>query len=74
MSITTEVEHHDIDKSADICLQKSCEEEVEPTYWEFGNDILYMESDFFFNMDLMSMKVLMWVFLLNMNPFLLSSY
>jgi len=47
MSITPDIEHHDFDESKEAILQKSCEEKVEPTILQFGDDILSLEYEFF---------------------------
>jgi len=54
MSITIEVEPHDLDNSKDIS-HKSCKKEDGPTNMEFDDDVLYVEYEFFFHMSLMSM-------------------
>jgi len=43
MSITPEVEHHEIDESEDTCLPKSCEVEDEPITLEYDDDIFSIE-------------------------------
>jgi len=67
-SITTKIEHHDLDELEDICLQESCEGVVEPTKLKCNDDILSMEYASF-SCGMISMKALMWVFVLNMNHF-----
>jgi len=47
MSITHDVEHHDIDESEAICLQESCQELVEPTNLDLDDAILYVEYESF---------------------------
>ena len=47
MSITTEVEHCDLDESEAICFQESCEEEVEPTNLKYDNDTFSVEYESF---------------------------
>jgi len=75
VSITTKVEHHNLEDSEAICFQEPCEEEVEPTNLEYNDDILYVEYASF-SVGLMSMKVFMRVWIrisvLNMNHFLLT--
>ena len=46
LSITSEVEHHDIDES-DYISQESFEVEVEPTNLEFNEDVLSAEYESF---------------------------
>jgi len=65
MSIAPRIELHDLDDSKDIS-QESCEEEVEPTILDFDDDILYAEYESF-----SCLKVLIWVFMLNMRHSLL---
>ena len=47
MNITPAVEHGDFDESKEAILQEPCEEKVEPTTFEFNDDILYAEFESF---------------------------
>ena len=47
MSITPDVEHHEIDGSEAVILQESCEEVLEPTILDFDDDIVLVEYESF---------------------------
>jgi len=70
MSITRDVEHHDIDESEAIYLQESHEEKVKPVDLALDDAILSVEYEHF-SCGLISMKVLTGVFKLHMNHSLL---
>jgi len=71
LSITTDNEHHDKDKSEAMSQQESCEEVIESTILDFDDAILFVENESF-SCGLISMKVLMRISVLNMNLFLLT--
>jgi len=72
VSITFEVEHHEIDKSEDICLLKSCEEEDEPTNLEYDDDIFFVKNESFSYGFHVNEGLDVDDIVLNMNPFLLT--
>jgi len=61
--------HHDFNVSEDICLHELFIGVVEPPSLEFGNDHFSVKHESL-HMSLMKMEVLIWVFVLNIYPFL----
>ena len=70
ISITPEVEPRDLDKSQEDISEKLCNKVTEPLFWTLMM-IFFVQNMNLFNASLMLLKVLMWVFMLNMNHSLL---